>query len=264
MLKIGIGIVLYNQFIEDSMAYRSLRQNSIPKGADVTYYVLDNSDAEEKVIVNRKYIEGLNDAKYINMGGNKGLPRAYNRLFDFAKEDNLDWVVTSDQDTSYPHNYLEELKDLSEMGDCVLAPVVKNSRGQMSPFNISAGLRSGKKERYYINSGLCYSKKTFSKISFNENLFLDFVDYDIVNGLRNKSVQIFEMSSVLRQDFSGVTKTDRNTALLRYRIIIRDAAGYIRSWPEYRARTVYSMVKRGIHLTIMYKDPTFMKALIGK
>lgn len=130
---------------------------------------------------------------HIALGKNRGIGMAQNIGIRKALELNADWVLTSDQDTVYPENYVEEIlevyKKLSSQTPKIaaLGPVFKdeNHFGKIHDMvNFGRfGLKKIDKTNFptsvshFIASGMMIPKASFQHIGFmNEDFFMDWVD----------------------------------------------------------------------------------------
>lgn len=144
--------------------------------------VIDNSEVKND---NQKYC-GENGMRYLSMGGNKGLSKAYNAAIDHCGES--DAVVLLDDDTDVTADYFDKLYDALETQPeiDIFAPIVRGQDGIIySPnafrflrnrFISSAGEKVPQDAFNAIASCLCIRMRVFENYRFNEELFVDQVD----------------------------------------------------------------------------------------
>lgn len=72
--------------------------------------VVDNSENynTDSII---KFSDFFSNVRYCSMRGNVGIAQATNEGLIIAQSENADWVITSDQDSVFPDNYVKTFKD---------------------------------------------------------------------------------------------------------------------------------------------------------
>ena len=153
--------------------------------------VIDNGSTSE----NLQIIENLCDDSVvmIKLNENKGIGYALNVGVNFAKKNGYDWVLTMDQDTIVSSSLVAAFKKYSEFNPSVMfmAPVVIDRNKQ---------LRHSKNclLDYAITSGNLLNIGIFSKIGlYNEQLFIDGVDFDFSLRARNAGIEIHEVNQAV-------------------------------------------------------------------
>ena len=114
----------------------------------------------------------------------------------------------------------------------------------------------------FINSGMCIKGSVVSKIKYDENLFLDFVDHDFIRQIKNHNFTIgICYDIVLNQNFSGVTKNSFEQDFNRFKIFIKDATRY---YNKYFPKQNYKLIlfKRTLKLTFIHRKLSFFTELI--
>lgn len=105
-------IVLYRTAPNESESVRTLlkARRSLPESVGrIEIVVWDNSP------------DGQNDDRipegicYVHDGRNAGLANAYNRAFEIASEHHSEWLITLDQDTTLPDNYLMKMAEAAQL-----------------------------------------------------------------------------------------------------------------------------------------------------
>lgn len=223
MCKTHVLVVVYNKSLTECAVFASLSGIK-----DVDVFVADNSTRDmgnERLALEAGY-------KYIGMGGNKGLSRAYNRVID-GIEKNGDLICLFDDDTMIGQDYFETLKaECKRFADIDLfAPVVTDAAGMLSPCEFK-GVRARRVNRItqipqnnisVINSGLAIRTKIFAHYRYDENQFLDYVDHAFIRDIiaHDKS-KIRIMDVTIQQQFSASQKQSRQDAMRRYGIFKKD------------------------------------------
>ena len=285
-MRLHILTVLHKQRLRDCQTYRTLLLPAIERYADhVEIYAADNSPDSFTRGENRESAR-LAGIHFEDMKGNRGLPVAYNRLIDRIKgsidrdEEETeagyagDWIVITDQDTEFPENYLSALRDMAKITTAaVLAPVVKSGSMILSPCR-RAGLRfvpgasvddsrEEPRELYYINSGLAIRADLFytQKIRYDEALFLDFTDFDLISQIRAVRPLSFALlpDVIVRQQFSGTEERTPETDLERYRQYLSDGRVFYKKWFPGNPMGELILRARGLRLARKHGDRRFLK-----
>lgn len=201
-----VVIVVYQQHLRDvaPLRYFSQIQNECIK-----IFIRDNSpESLSESEIPDEYI-------YSHDPSNGGISRAYNDGARYAKDNGYDWVILFDQDTVIENDYIKLLeKSIVDHPDIkVYAPIVYFNHGIMSPKvcsyfrpsceSLPIGIHPLKKVSI-INSGLAVATAQFHKCGgYNDDVFLDFADYQFIERLENEESNFVVFGGELRQDFSN-------------------------------------------------------------
>lgn len=195
-------IVLYNKFCNDSLTYQQL--NKI-KGLNII--VCDNSTKDMR---NKHQV--INDQNmYIDMHGNKGLSKAYNKAINNIPLDET-YVCLFDDDTKVEEKYFDILLDTINNNDSdVYLPIVKTQDRLLSPcvfvHNRCREAKNYEEFKKYdlsaINSGMVIKRNIFKQFRYNEKIFLDCVDHYFMRYINKNNKKIHIMyNNVIKQSFS--------------------------------------------------------------
>jgi GT2 family glycosyltransferase len=233
-LTIHIITVIYNRKIEEIVSLRQF-ERLVRHRPEVELIIADNStvgsilEQNELAAVKRGWL------RYIGCGGNIGLSRAYNLAIASIAEESPYWVMLADDDTFFSMEYLERacrqvhveeaLRLETDLGSArrerlrVLCGVVltgDTGNRFLSPRSEHAKelaffgmLRPPKpgiyQDLYPINSGLFLEGSAIREAGgFDERLFLDQVDYLMMDRLRAHGIRrIGIVPGLIRQSFSG-------------------------------------------------------------
>ena len=221
MAGIDVLVVVYNKALAQSRTVATLNAPG-----DARIHIVDNSTSDYG---NRQFAQAKG-YEYVDMGGNAGLSRAYNRVIDtLDKDDGL--LCLFDDDTEVDSRYFEALKKAAGAHPeiVVFAPVVTDQKGIMSPC-IIRGVSCRRVKSLdelpgcgvsAINSGLAVRRHVFAGYRYDEGQFLDYVDHAFlrdITGHERAHIHILE-DVVLKQAFSVSARQSRAAALQRYRII---------------------------------------------
>ena len=183
--------------------------------------VLYNNGCSEEV---KLYIDSLAPKKVIMIGDgcNLGLAYALNQIMKETREKHVDWVITLDQDSVLPDNYVDEIKKriLLHANEkiAIICPSVIDKRriyvsNKVVPSNV---------DDYYTNmcitSGSCTYIKAWEDVGkFDEYLFIDLIDNDFCKRLIASGWKILKMASVeLDQEFGKIfPKSERTVSFFK-------------------------------------------------
>lgn len=258
-------LVIYNKLMSNDYIQNYLETSTV-------LIVCDNSDDDSIRYENMKNCKSF-DVLYIDMEGNKGLSKAYNKAVSTVSFYENDWFIILDQDTENAKGicskYMEFIKDKCEAA--IICPVIKDSKGILSPSKIDgvhykhlSTLDQENTDFYsFINSGMCIKGQVFKLIGYDENLFLDMVDHDFVRTVRKLGFKIYLCRDLeLYQNFSGVEKNSFSKDKKRFDIFLKDASYFYKKWyPNINIKKV--LLKRIIKLTILHRNSYFLKTLFS-
>lgn len=190
MNRIAVGIVLFNPEIS------RLEENisSIIKQSEIIYLV-DNDSVNIDSINN--LVNQFDEYKIVlqRNKNNEGIAKALNQLCSMAIDDDFKWILTLDQDSVCPSKMVENYsKYINEMSVGMFCPVVldRNKSDKVEYKDEIAEVKG------CITSGSMLSLPAWRKIGgFDENMFIDGVDYDICYRLRLANYKIVCVRSVV-------------------------------------------------------------------
>ncbi|MBQ5320645.1 MAG: glycosyltransferase [Oscillospiraceae bacterium] len=236
-------IVIYNKSCENSPACRFAKENGLKA------ILCDNSTIEND---NEKFAAEAGFT-YIPMGGNKGLSKAYNRALEIEAEE--DYYLILDDDTSLPENFIALVKaHIEKNPDAeLLLPIVKAGEAVISPAVLGKWrvrmVRKNEKVKAFtaINSGMVVKKSLFSEFSYDENLFLEYIDHDLMCYVKDKNKKLHIMENIqLFQSFFGLSNQTREAALRRYNIFKSDFKYFVKKHNRNRFVAALIILKRKI------------------
>lgn len=232
LLIISVIIVVYNKNVNQSITYERIKGINLDS-KNIRLIIIDNSN-DETVSSNNKLFCQQNKVNYVSMDGNKGLSKAYNKAIDL-EINSTDLFVLMDDDTEITAQYFDELILLSEQNSDVdvFAPVIYGQNGVIYSPNEFSFMRNNfiKKpednvEQTKFNaiaSCLAIRKNVFLNYRFNEFLFIDQVDQNLLYDLRKKKVKFLKMNTIIHQNFyqRGCNINEKN-AWNRLQLRLRD------------------------------------------
>ena len=226
-------IVIYNKYCGNAPSCASL----VSLGCRPM--VVDNSTAD---MGNEAFCRE-NGLQYISMGGNMGLPKAYNAAVD-ALRGRDGFVVWFDDDTPVTAEYLSALSAAAQgAGDTdIFVPLfasVQNPDTLISPcvrwedrkaFQLRSVKDAAEAESAEllsaINSAMAVNLKVYNAINYNEEQFLDFVDHEFCLRAKAAGCTIRPLPVKLCQDYSDDTRVPFKQAMHRCDIFSKDFMVY--------------------------------------
>lgn len=217
-MKFAVGFVIYNPKEKDI--------NSIHKWLDNSLFektlIYDNSST-------RHSFTSDNRLKYFYNGKNDGLSVAYNVFISYCIQSDIDYLCLMDQDSDYPFDEVKKMIDFIKKNHSkiIRLPLI----APRSYCATSVKVQRGNKltdANYVINSGTFLNISVLKEktLRYDENIFLDGVDYDFCITLHKKGfpVKIYE-NSILMQNL-GYTKVKKGKEYvchseLRYYYIVK-------------------------------------------
>ncbi len=150
-------------------------------------YIFDNSCKKNTYSKNSKI-------KYIFNGQNDGIAKALNYGAEKAIKEGYHWLLTMDQDTSFPKEKMEELKKYCQLN--------VEKVGIICPWlNTKLHVEKPKEEIDYpldvMTSGNLLNLKVFKKIGgFKEEFFIDGVDIEYCLRLKKRNFSIMRINKI--------------------------------------------------------------------
>ncbi len=247
-MEIYAIVVVYNKNFETCTSYKCLSEIS-----NINIVLVDNSTADFN---NDKFQGG----KYISMNGNKGLSKAYNKAIDEIGG-TQGYICLFDDDTFVDKDYFEKLESsiLKTKAD-VLLPIIKDEIGIMSPCNLKGidirrihSIGDLDSDFVGINSGMCINLDVFKDYRYDENIFLDYIDFTFLKDMKKSHKKIIFFDACLKQKFS-INSDSRESAKIRFGIFKKDFRLYCKGHMFYY---YYKMLKKRLKLSVKYLDLSF-------
>lgn len=215
-------VVIYNKECKDSVACQCLRTIE-----NIRVIIVDNSTIQT---TNAGFAQ-KNDWKYVSMGGNFGLAKAYNRGIELAEVQNS-IICLFDDDTEVDKNYFEELmqKEREEPDTKLFLPLVYDEIGLLSP-SVIKGLVVSRvtdisdieaENINGINSGMAIRRDVFNDYRYDEKYFLDYIDHAFVRDMKSRGCVISIFEAKLRQAFFANSHSDIGAVIRRFKIFKKD------------------------------------------
>lgn len=227
-IRTDVVLVTYNPDLKDvTMCINSLL------GMVSYIWVVDNCSQNYDV---PESIGSISDQiKMVRLSNNMGIAHAQNVGINMALDSGADYIVLSDQDTTYPKSFVEKMLPVFELNQdkiVAVAPlfhdVVSGNRNEgfieVSKFGFSRFFpESGTHEILQsIASGLIIKASKISEVGLmDEALFIDWVDLEWCWRVRSKGYSIIGCSEVVIQHNLGDKSTSLGTKTVNLRSPLR-------------------------------------------
>jgi rhamnosyltransferase len=232
-MKIAGVVILYNPPPE------TLYNISTYKSKVAKLFIVDNSLIQSKEIL--KEFGSANDVIYLHDKENWGIAKRLNQVIKLSMEENFEWLLTMDQDSYFDNN------DLDGYLNCCRA---FNGNEKVSMFGVNFFERSEetincsfKAVKHLITSGGILNLTLNQHIGkFDENLFIDEVDFEYCLKSISKGFQVIQFENIHLNHKLGKTSFHRSvkTTELSPRVL-------------HSAERLYYMTRNYFYLQSMYK-----------
>lgn len=239
-MDISAGIVLFNPDI------KRLKENIdavIVQCAHV--YLVDNGSGNIDEVLELLKEYKKSKISVICNAKNHGIAKALNQLASAAQKDGYEWLLTLDQDSVSPCNIIEEFEKYITYQDIgILCPVIYDrNKGE----EIKAKEGSIEIDEC-ITSGSLLNIKAWNKIGgFDENLFIDGVDFDICYRLKKNGYKILCIQSVVLLHELGHIEYHR---FLFWRVLVKNHSAFRK---YYIARNIIYIAKKRKSVLLVVK-----------
>ena len=201
-------------------------------------YIVDNTETPDPEIAAK--LKKLQGAEYIPVGGNKGIAWALNKGARLAIENKAEWLLTMDQDSVFEGDMYRRFTDTANR-------LIDESVALFSPYHHTTGDLMFNTEWDVIDaemtSGNLLLLSAYQKTEgFNNDLFIDYVDWDFCLQLRVLGFRLFRLNHVIllhhlgeaaRSSVLGVKEIATHHSPLRRYYITRNRM-YV--WKHYGSR----------------------------
>ena len=259
-------VIIYNNSCAESETCLSLIQQSAPLN---TVVLFDNSDRDYG---NRSFCE-KQGWTYLGGEGNLGLSRAYNKAVAYLRETkHRGFVCILDDDTELEQNFFRDLIAWIERSDRkIIVPILRCGGRIVSPWQDNADgnnrfFRSVEECMTMLpenvlafNSCMTIDMDVFEKLSYDEDLFLDGVDYAFLLSARHQGIPLGVCPLVCLQSFSGMSAASREDELRRFRIYAKDFAVLA---DKYKINYWKTVGRRALHLCLRHRSAEFLVAYL--
>jgi GT2 family glycosyltransferase len=277
LTKLYVVVVLYKMLPADSPTLQTLI-NSSQQTPDLQIDLLiwDNTPRGQSP----GNLPGR--ACYIAAPHNPGLATAYNFALDAALAAGREWILTLDQDTALPLDFLTKILHLirgeaSSKSIAAIVPGIIGDGRQLSPFHLLGGalprhlppgFRGLTEDKVYaLNSAATLRVSALKEIGGYNPLFpLDISDLDVFHRLQLRGKRVFVAGDiVVSHDFSLLKKHAR-MSIERYRSQLLDECAFwdLNMSPLARCERLVRLVGRWCKDVFSSKSLEFRRITAGE
>jgi GT2 family glycosyltransferase len=272
VIRLLAVVVIYKMQPRDSSTLQTLLATAanIPSDElDLKILVWDNTPGGQDI---EEFPDGV---LYESAPHNPGLPEAYNRALKLAEEEGYDWLLTLDQDSFLPANFLARIEDLArELGSvstigAIVPQVVADGR-IISPFQflfsaVPSWFRKGfvgvsRRAAYAANSGAVLRVAALLEIGGYDPMFpLDLSDTNLFHRLHRSGRRVFIAGDLSMHHDFALLKKDARMSIERYESSLRDDCAFwdIYMGPFARFERILRFAGRACRDFIKSSDPVF-------
>ncbi len=214
-------IVLYKMAPSESAAFRSLAAAiSALQGKENRIQILlcDNTPGE---CIPGPLPEGV---RYEAAGQNAGLASAYNRALAIARSEHYAWLLTLDQDTTLPADYLSRISELAvalqaDSRIAAIVPQLLDGNQRLSPMSVKfwgtsffskdfRGMPRG--ETRAFNSASLFRVRALEEVgAFDPRFWLDYVDVNLYRQLHLRRKKVYVAGDIeVQHELSVIHRAD--------------------------------------------------------
>lgn len=253
-------------------------------------YIFDNSKKSHLSLITK--IQGKEKIKYYHEGKNRGLGYPINKIAEVAIEDNVEWLITFDQDSRPAKNMINMMRqyvesDMYNFQVSMVVPVVLEPIGmQEEAFDNLPYLSCISKT---VQSGAMHKVEDLRKIRYNEEYFIDNVDFNFCVRSREfgKKIVRINRARLYHQESSVSTKTmeaegfkfyvnkySPSRYYYQYRNMLYDAKYFLAIDPDYvlecqmglrkiEVMSKYEQNRKSCEKAIRCAKDDFQKGIVG-
>lgn len=222
--------------------------------------IVDNCSENIEDVVNVVY---RNNVHLISLKKNEGLAFALNKGFDFANSICAEWVVTLDQDSVLPNDYINKASRFFKLNDVGIITCKYKEK------NLDAVISKNNSDKafFFVNRSITSAGvvrvEAYNRIwkGYDNDLFIDYVDFDFSIKVRQKGYKILFMNDTVLEHELGDSKWRRffftkvrytSHSSLREYYIARNIVIFVnRYWKtESVLRDVFSLLKHYVFITL--------------
>jgi len=197
MTKIAAGIILYNPNIE------RLIENVNHILPQVSFLVLTDNGSNNINQVEELYVKEQR-ILIIKNKENLGIAVALNQVMQYCFEHDFSWVLTLDQDSVCSRNLIECYSPYEVENVAIISPIIidQNTHDQLEGNKDFITCDSNKKQYHCISRCITSGSLTNTKIwkilcGFDEQMFIDYVDFDYCCNVIRNDYKIIQVNNAL-------------------------------------------------------------------
>lgn len=184
------GIVTFNPDIEVLLNNIKSIYDQIKK-----IVIIDNGSKNIEQI--EKALFGYSKIELIENGKNLGIATALNVAMKFGFDNNFSWMLTLDQDSQCPKDYVNNMLEYVNLSKnlAIISPVIVDRN--------TGVVGHSKKNKEYIDVRTCISSGAIVSVEawnnvggYDDSMFIDSVDFEFCYRLRKQKYRIIQIESI--------------------------------------------------------------------
>ncbi len=253
------GIVTFNPCIE------RLKENLGAIFSQVDHVVIVDNHSKNISSI-RELTKQFDNVSIIELSDNYGIARALNEIGDYGVNKGYDFFLTLDQDSVMLEGTIAKYKKylhLPKLGIINCQNIDRNGYHHHKYEEIV--------EKDVITSGSLMPTEVFKKgIRFDENLFIDCVDFDMDINLRHRGYKVYELpfeglvhevGDIEHPRFLWTRITVFNHSAFRRYYIQRNTIILWKKWGRNEAKKLINLNIQRFIKTLLYEDKKFQKSV---
>ncbi len=142
--------------------------------------------------------------KLIKNRKNNGIAYALNQIFELAELENMEWVLTLDQDSICPQGMVDCFSGYINKQTGIIAPLFKDPKIEYGSINSNNEVIE---IQNCITSGSFTNLQAWKAVDgYDSSMFIDFVDFDFCYRIRKAGYKILQIPSVILNHTIGETE----------------------------------------------------------
>jgi GT2 family glycosyltransferase len=239
-IRVFAVIVLYKMAPQDSISFQTLNaamKYTPPGKLFLKTFFYDNTPGGQAF---GSYPEG---SSYEAPGENRGIADAYNRAIEIAHQEGFDWLLTLDQDTQLPIDFLEKLADTAAFVTplkqvAAIVPLIYDKATLISP-NAGSYTFSPKKfpEEFIgislenltsaLNSASMVRVRSLRSVGgYDSRFWLDYSDAVMYHRLQFNGMRVFVSGNIRVEHELSVMDMKHRVSIERYEGILSAESAY--------------------------------------
>ena len=264
-------LVIYNQDINESISYNSLKESLLYSKKVVDLFIYDNSPISKLNYFEIKNDECFNITIHKD-SDNSGVSKAYNCGAKYGLLNKKKWILLLDQDTYFPIDTIQLYlnSDINYPKISIFCPILLTEKEQIvspSLFKYGRGympkaLNFGENNLMKfcpVNSGLLILLEKFHYIrGYNEKIKLDYSDYSFFKKMKKYEKKFVLLPIKCKHQLSTFEDSTFENALIRFKYLCIGCRESTENLIDY-FQHFSNILKRALVLSIKYKNFRFFK-----
>lgn len=229
--KVAASVILYNSGI-DCVEQIASYSNQVGK-----LYIIDNSDRPDQHLIQQ--LKTFTDVEYFSNEGNKGIANALNKAASLAIQDGFSYLLTMDDDSRVPEHMVQHMLAFIQHFKESKIGIISVAHSEPIPNT------TYKYVDYTMTSGNLLNLDAYQQTgTFEDQLFIDFVDHEYNLQLKSKGFATIELANLKLDHRLG---TEKSKQVMNHTI----------SFVSHSPKRLYYLVRNGIYIVrkYMFKYP---------